>query len=58
MAKPDNRYWGSTLDDFLKEEGIYEEVTAAAIKEVTAWQRAKKRKKRIREAPGKLDDEE
>jgi DNA-binding Xre family transcriptional regulator len=27
---------GSSLDDFLKEEGIYEEVTARAIKRVIA----------------------
>ena len=29
---------GSSLEDFLKEEGIYEEVTATAIKRVLAWQ--------------------
>ncbi len=29
---------GSSLDDFLKEEGIFEEVQAQAIKEVVAWQ--------------------
>ena len=29
---------GSSFDDFLKEEGIYEEVTATAIKRVLAWQ--------------------
>jgi len=29
---------GSSLDDFLKEEGIYEEVTARAIKRVVARQ--------------------
>jgi len=29
---------GSSFDDFLKEEGIYEEVTAAAIKRVLARQ--------------------
>lgn len=29
---------GSTLDDFLKEEGIYEEVSARAIKRVLARQ--------------------
>ena len=27
---------GSSLDDFLREHGIYEEVTAAAIKRVLA----------------------
>jgi len=31
---------GGTLDDFLKEEGIYEETQAQAIKEVVAWQLA------------------
>jgi DNA-binding Xre family transcriptional regulator len=29
---------GSSFDDFLKEEGIYEEVTARAIKRVIAFQ--------------------
>lgn len=29
---------GSSFDDFLKEEGIYEEVTAGAIKRVLARQ--------------------
>jgi hypothetical protein len=29
---------GSSFDDFLKEEGIYEEVTARAIKRVIARQ--------------------
>ncbi len=29
---------GSSLNDFLREEGIYEEVTAAAIKRVLARQ--------------------
>jgi len=31
---------GSSLDDFLKEDGIYEEVTARAIKRVIARQLA------------------
>ena len=29
---------GSSFDDFLQEEGLYEEVTAAAVKQVLAWQ--------------------
>jgi antitoxin HicB len=29
---------GSSIDDFLKEEGIFEEAQAQAIKEVIAWQ--------------------
>jgi antitoxin HicB len=38
---------GSTFDDWLREEGIYEEVTAAAIKRVLARQieRAMKEKR-------------
>lgn len=30
--------FGSTFEDFLKEEGIHEEVTARAVKRVLAWQ--------------------
>ncbi len=33
-----NRHIGSSLDDFLKEEGIFEEATAQAVKRVLAWQ--------------------
>jgi antitoxin HicB len=29
---------GQRFDDFLKEEGMYEEVHAAAVKRVIAWQ--------------------
>ena len=36
MAK--NPHTGSSFDDFLKEEGIYEECTATALKRVLAWQ--------------------
>ena len=36
---------GSDFDDFLKEEGIQEEVTAAAIKRVIAWQLAEAMKR-------------
>jgi antitoxin HicB len=31
---------GSSIDDFLKEEGIFEEAQAEAVKEVIAWQLA------------------
>ena len=41
-----NPHLGSTLDDFLREEGIYEEVTTAAIKKVIAWQLAEEMKKK------------
>ena len=33
-----NPHHGSTLDDFLKKEGVLEEFRAAAVKEVIAWQ--------------------
>jgi hypothetical protein len=33
-----NPHIGSSFSDFLKEEGLYEEVTAHAIKRVLAWQ--------------------
>jgi antitoxin HicB len=33
-----SKHIGSSLDDFLKEEGIYEETQALAIKEVLVWQ--------------------
>lgn len=33
-----NPHIGSTLESFLKEEGIYEEAVAAAQKKVLAWQ--------------------
>jgi transcriptional regulator with XRE-family HTH domain len=36
----DNKYTGSDFDDFLKEEGIYEEVTARAQKRLLALQLA------------------
>jgi len=34
----DNPHIGSSLEDFLKEEGIYEEATNYAVKRVLAWQ--------------------
>ena len=33
-----NRRIGSTLDDFLNGEGIFEDAQADAVKEVVAWQ--------------------
>jgi antitoxin HicB len=33
-----NPHLGSSFDDFLKEEGTYEETTLLAIKRVLAWQ--------------------
>src|SRR5713226_5022080 len=45
------RHMGSSIDDFLKEEGIFEEAQARAVKEVVAWQLAEAmRKKKISKA--------
>jgi uncharacterized protein YaaW (UPF0174 family) len=33
-----NPHTGSSFDDFLKEEGIYEKCAASALKKVLAWQ--------------------
>ena len=32
------KHHGSSLDEFLKEEGLYEETQTVAIKEVIVWQ--------------------
>jgi antitoxin HicB len=40
------KHMGSSIDDFLKKEGIFEEAQAEAIKEVVAWQLAEAMKKR------------
>ncbi len=40
------KHMGSSIDDFLKQEGIFEEAQAEAIKEVVAWQLAEAMKKK------------
>ena len=40
------KHMGSSVDDFLKEEGIFEEAQAQAIKEVVAWQLAEAMKEK------------
>ena len=40
-----NGHWGSTLDDFLREEGIYEEAKAEAVTRVISWQIAEEMRK-------------
>ena len=40
------KHMGSTLDDFLKEEGTFDEAQTQAIKEVVAWQLAAAMKSR------------
>ena len=40
------KHMGSSIDSFLKQEGIFEQSQAQAVKEVVAWQLAKAMKKR------------
>ena len=40
------KHMGSSVDDFLKEEGIFEEAQAQAVREVVAWQLAEAVKKK------------
>jgi predicted dinucleotide-utilizing enzyme len=40
------KHMGSSIDDFLKEEGIFEEAQSQAVKEVVAWQLAEAMKKK------------
>jgi antitoxin HicB len=46
---------GSTFDSFLEEEGIREEVEAAAIKRAVAWQLAEAMKARMGTSRSQLD---
>jgi len=39
------KHMGSSIDDFLKGEGIFEEAQAQAVKEVVAWQLGEAMKK-------------
>ena len=40
------QHWGSTLDDFLREEGIYEVAKVEAATRVISWQIAEEMRKR------------
>jgi predicted XRE-type DNA-binding protein len=40
------KHMGSSIDDFMKQEGILEESQTQAIKEVVAWQLAEAMKKK------------
>ena len=40
------KHMGSSIDDFLKEEGIFEEAEMQAVKEVVAWQLTEAMKKK------------
>jgi len=45
------KHMGSSIDDFLNKEGIFEEAQTQAVKEVVAWQLARAmRKKKISKA--------
>ncbi len=33
-----NKHWGSSLNDFLREEGVFDETRGEAITRVVAWQ--------------------
>ena len=48
MAKKgrSKKHRGSSIDEFLKEEGVFEEFQARAVKEVIAWQLAQAMKER------------
>ena len=41
-----NKHLGSSIDDFLREEGIFEEAQTQAVKEVVAWQLAEAMRKK------------
>jgi antitoxin HicB len=41
-----NQHWGSTLDDFLQEEGIYKLAKTEAATRVITWQIAEEMRKK------------
>jgi antitoxin HicB len=45
-SKTGKKHMGSSIDHSLKEEGIFEEAQAQAVKEVVAWQLDEAMKKR------------
>jgi predicted XRE-type DNA-binding protein len=46
VAAMSRKHTGSSIDDFMKQEGILEETQAQAIKEVVAWQLAEAMKRK------------
>lgn len=44
--KRKNPHWGSTLEDFLNEDGIREAAKAEAVTRVVAWQLAEEMKRK------------
>jgi len=45
VARRRNKHLGSSFDEFLQTEGLYEEVTALAWKRVLSWEVAEAMKK-------------
>ena len=45
MSKKKNPHWGTTLDEFLGEEGIREAAKAEALTRVVAWQLSEEMKR-------------
>ena len=50
VAAMSKKHMGSSIDDFLKDKGIFDEAQAQAIKEVVAWQLPDAMKKKISKA--------
>lgn len=46
MSVKGNQHWGSTLDDFLHEEGIHHTAKAEAVTRVLMWQLAEEMHKK------------
>jgi len=46
MTKRKNPHWGSTLDDFLREDGTRDAARAEAVTRVVAWQLAQEMERR------------
>ncbi len=53
-----NKHMASSIDDFLKEEGIFEEAQAQAVKEVVAWQLAEAMRGTLLEISRSVDGSE
>ena len=46
------KHLGSGIDDFLKDEGVFEEAQVQAVKEVVAWQLAQAMKENLEKQNG------
>jgi len=46
LKEMSRKHKGSSIDDFLKEEGIFDEAQSQAVKEVVAWQLAQAMKEK------------